>query len=219
MRSTAATMGAPYDPETLRRLGDEHKDRLARARQFDPEARVLGAAEPPASAPPVPECRLLLHHVAKRENVGTLLRSAAAFGVREVVTGSQRRINDFGHLGSRRHLRVVQFTSIAGAIRYLKADGFAVLGIEIDPAAVEVDSFTFSGPTAFLMGNEGDGLDARARGLVDGLVYVGQAAGTTASLNVAVATSICLHRFSRCMGYPEAARRGGKYELGPRAVD
>lgn len=181
------------------------------ARSFDPEAKVLGAAIPPIGERPNPECRLLIHHVAKRDNVGTLLRSAAAFGVREIVTGSRGKLKAFGHLGSRRHLRVVQFSAIDNAIAYLKSQNFTVLGIEIDDAAIDIATRPFTGPTAFLMGNEGEGLDAHTKSLCDGLVYVRQPTATTASLNVAVATSICLHQFATFAGYREAPRADGKF--------
>jgi len=181
------------------------------ARSFDPEAKVLGAATPPLGAAPAPECRVLIHHVAKRDNVGTLLRSAAAFGVREIVTGSRGKLKAFGHLGARRHLRVVQFSALDTAVAYLKAQQFTVLGIEIDETAVDIATHPFTGPTAFLMGNEGEGLDAHTRSLCDGLVYVRQPTATTASLNVAVATSICLHQFATYAGYEEAPRIGGKF--------
>lgn len=181
------------------------------ARRFDPEAKVLGAAAPPPGAAPNPECRILIHHVAKRENVGTLLRSAAAFGVREIVTGSRGKLKAFGHLGSRRHLRVVQFATLDNAVAYLKSQGFTVLGIEIDDGAIDIATHPFTGPTAFLMGNEGEGLDEHTRSLCDALVYVRQSTATTASLNVAVATSICLHHFVTFAGYAEAPRVGGKF--------
>lgn len=172
---------------------------------------MLGAAEPALEPRLEPECRVLIHHVQKRDNVGTILRSAAAFGVREIVTGGPGKLRAFGHQGSRRHLRIVQFWSLQNAVAYLKAQGFAVLGIEIDDAAVDVTSHPFSGPTAFLMGNEGAGLDAEARGLCDRLVYVRQATASTASLNVAIATSICLHHFATFARYGEAPRVGGKF--------
>lgn len=204
-------MSAPPDDANLAASRAEQAAIAAIARRFDPEAKVLGAAVPPSGPVPDPECRVLIHHVAKRENVGTLLRSAAAFGVREIVTGSRGKLKAFGHLGSRRHLRVVQFATLDKAVAYLKAQQFAVLGIEIDPQAVDIASRPFTGPTAFLMGNEGQGLDEHARSLCDGFVYVRQSTATTASLNVAVATSICLHHFATYAGYQEARRIGGKF--------
>ena len=47
-------------------------------------------------------------------------------------------------------------------------------------------------------------------------VYIPQHGVGTASLNVAVATSIILYGFAQWAKYPEAARDGYKYVVGPR---
>jgi hypothetical protein len=47
-------------------------------------------------------------------------------------------------------------------------------------------------------------------------VYIPQHGVGTASLNVAVATSIVLYGFAQWAKYPEAARDGYKYVVGPR---
>lgn len=47
-------------------------------------------------------------------------------------------------------------------------------------------------------------------------VYIPQHGVGTASLNVAVATSIVLYGFAQWAQYPEAARDGYKYIVGPR---
>ena len=53
-----------------------------------------------------------------------------------------------------------------------------------------------TGPCAFMLGNEGQGLSPKQLALCDGFVYIPQYGAGTASLNVAVAASIVLHHYA-----------------------
>ncbi|WVZ96207.1 hypothetical protein U9M48_041874 [Paspalum notatum var. saurae] len=67
------------------------------------------------------ESLVVVHNVAKRHNVGTLARSATAFGVAEVVVVGRRDVSAFGSHGATSHLRFRHFASLALARAYLKA--------------------------------------------------------------------------------------------------
>ena len=90
------------------------------------------------------------------------------------------------------------------------------MGIEIDDDAACVTQHPFTGPTAFMIGNEGQGLNEKQMTLCNNLVYIPQHGPGTASLNVAVATSIVLHHFAQWAGYPERERQGHKYDVADR---
>jgi tRNA G18 (ribose-2'-O)-methylase SpoU len=66
--------------------------------------------------------------------------------------------------------------------------------VEIVPQAVSIASHPFTGSTAFLMGNEGDGLSPAEIALCDSFVYIPHYGNGTASLNVSVAASIIMVR-------------------------
>ena len=66
------------------------------------------------------ESFVVVHNVAKRHNVGTLARSATAFGVSELVLVGRRDFNAFGSHGSTSHLRFRHFHSLSEARIYLK---------------------------------------------------------------------------------------------------
>jgi hypothetical protein len=59
---------------------------------------------------------------------------------------------------------------------------------------------------AFVMGNEGDGLNDKICALCDGFVYIPQHGFGTASLNVSVATAVVLQHFAAWAKYPEVLR-------------
>ena len=70
-----------------------------------------------------------------------------------------------------------------------------------------------------MLGNEGSGLSPTQLAQCDALVYIAQHGGGTASLNVACAAAIVLHRFTEWAGYREAARdseNSAKFALAPK---
>ena len=55
-------------------------------------------------------------------------------------------------------------------------------------------------------GNEGHGMTPQQKKICDGFVYIKQYGAGTASLNVAVASSIAMHEFAKYHNYSERAR-------------
>lgn len=68
----------------------------------------------------VVESYVVVHNIAKRHNVGTMARSASAFGVSEVILVGRRDFNAFGSHGSTSHLRFRHFHSLQEARLFLK---------------------------------------------------------------------------------------------------
>lgn len=90
--------------------------------------------------------------------------------------------------------------------------------MEIMEGAAAIEDHPFEGNTAFIMGNEGDGLSEQQKGICDSFVYIRQYGAGTASLNVTVAASIVMHHFGLWAGYEERGREGEKYVLAERRV-
>lgn len=100
------------------------------------------------------ESYVLVHNIAKRHNVGTLARSATAFGVSELILVGRRDFNSFGSHGSSNHLRFRHFHSLQDARNYLKDKDCDICGVEITHDALPVNHHPFKKSTAFLLGNE-----------------------------------------------------------------
>ncbi|KXZ46246.1 hypothetical protein GPECTOR_45g116 [Gonium pectorale] len=198
----------------------------------------------PSGQEPVP-CYIITHSVAKKHNIGTIVRSATAFGVKEVCLVGSRQFNTFGSHGSDAHVAFRHYENLQQCVQaswvphtrtapspygpvYLvfvpqhlkEAEGCRVLGIEICSGALPVHEHPFTGPTAFLLGNEGQGLSEKQMALCDGFVYIPQHGPGTASLNVrvAVAASIVLHHFAIWAAYPEREREGYKYVVADKPL-
>ncbi|KAI4345523.1 hypothetical protein L6164_012637 [Bauhinia variegata] len=159
------------------------------------------------------ESYVLVHNIAKRHNVGTLARSAAAFGVSEFILVGRRDFNSFGSHGSTSHIRFRHFHSLQEAGNFLKEKDCDICGVEITDDAQPVNQHPFKKSTAFLLGNEGTGLSAKECEICDFFVYIPQYGSGTASLNVTVAASIVLHHFG---GFSERSRDGNKFVVAER---
>ncbi|URE33764.1 SpoU rRNA Methylase family [Musa troglodytarum] len=165
------------------------------------------------------ESLVVVHNVAKRHNVGTMARSATAFGVSEIVLVGRRDFNAFGSHGSTSHLRFRHFHSLSQARHYLKEErNCDICGVEITDGALSIADHPFRKSTAFLLGNEGTGLSAKECEICDFFVYIPQYGCGTASLNVTVAASIVLHHFGVWAGFPERSREGNKFAVAEKPV-
>ncbi|MCF8179578.1 MAG: RNA methyltransferase [Sulfuritalea sp.] len=145
---------------------------------------------------------LLLDAVQDAGNVGTILRTAAAAGVRDIVLGK-------GCAGawSSRVLRAGQGAHFSLAIREkadlnaFLANGSATSVATVASGGVNLYELELSGPIFWLVGNEGSGLAMEYIEAADVRVTI-PLADKTESLNVAAATAVCL--------FEQVRRRAGQ---------
>eukprot|EP00041_Stephanoeca_diplocostata_P012114 m.202144 g.202144 ORF g.202144 m.202144 type:complete len:231 (+) comp18817_c0_seq1:300-992(+) len=164
-----------------------------------------------------PPCFVLLHSVAKRHNGSAIIRTAVAMGVHEIVMAGSDKFSTFGCQGSDVFMKFKHFQKLEDAVSYLKHEHHCdIVGVEITDDAKSLRSAPFKGPTAFVLGNEGHGLDEKELAICDWCVYIPHHGVGTASLNVANATAIILYGFAQWAQYAEAPREGYKYVVGQR---
>nr|WP_300306769.1 23S rRNA (guanosine(2251)-2'-O)-methyltransferase RlmB [Halomonas sp.] len=142
-----------------------------------------------------PPLLLILDGVTDVHNVGACLRSADAAGVHGVIVPKDRAAPLNATVrkvacGAAESVPVYQVTNLARALAKLKDMGIWITGTagEAESSLFEAD---FSGPTALVMGAEGKGMRRLTREACDTLVKLPMA-GQVSSLNVSVATGICL---------------------------
>lgn len=157
---------------------------------------------------------LVLHNIAKKKNFGELIRTAAAMGVEEIVVVGAAKLATHGCHGTAAHIKFSHFGNFKDACEYLRDVRKATLcGVEITPDAHAVHKHPFRGTTAFLMGNEGQGLTPTQLAACEQFVYIPQHSAATASLNVNAACAVVLHHFAMWAAIPEAPREGFKYNV------
>ncbi|MEX1197784.1 MAG: 23S rRNA (guanosine(2251)-2'-O)-methyltransferase RlmB [Pseudohongiellaceae bacterium] len=138
---------------------------------------------------------LVLDGVTDPHNLGACLRSADAAGVDAVIMPRDRcaPVNTTVRkvaCGAAETLALIGVTNLARTLKALKARGIWLAG-----AAGEADSSVYDldlrDPTALVMGAEDSGLRRLTREQCDYLVALPMA-GAVSSLNVSVATGVCL---------------------------
>ncbi|WP_444923638.1 23S rRNA (guanosine(2251)-2'-O)-methyltransferase RlmB [Microbulbifer sp. DLAB2-AF] len=138
---------------------------------------------------------LVLDGVTDPHNLGACLRSAEAAGVHAVIapkdksaglTPTARKVA----CGAAEVLPFVTVTNLARTLQQLQQAGVWIFGAAGE-AAQDVYQSQLTGPMALVMGAEGSGLRRLTREHCDHLIKIPMA-GEVSSLNVSVATGVCL---------------------------
>lgn len=143
-----------------------------------------------------PACIALLDQVSDPQNVGAVLRSAAAFGASAVVTTERNAPHETGALakaasGGLETVPFIHVTNLARSLDSLVEAGFRRLGLSGEGEALlaaEVDTPR----TALVLGAEGTGLRRLTAERCDRLVRLPTASALT-DLNVSNAAAVALY--------------------------
>eukprot|EP00927_Polykrikos_kofoidii_P005893 TRINITY_DN12368_c0_g1_i1.p1 TRINITY_DN12368_c0_g1~~TRINITY_DN12368_c0_g1_i1.p1 ORF type:complete len:320 (+),score=45.75 TRINITY_DN12368_c0_g1_i1:86-1045(+) len=150
-------------------------------------------------------CYLILFNLNKRNNLGAILRSAAAFGVRRVVLVGREGFKAFCKKSGQGAVPIDHTPTLSDAVELLRtwhpgetagSGGVRICGVEILSHATSLHAASFSGHTAFMVGNERGGLTRDQIAACDDFVYIPQFGAGVGSLNVACACSVVLYQFT-----------------------
>lgn len=138
---------------------------------------------------------LVLDSIQDPQNVGSLIRTAAAAGVAGVVLPDRRACEVTptvvrASAGLAERVNVVQVGNLARAIQDLKRRGFWTVGLAAEAPRAAYDA-NLRGSVAIVVGGEGMGIRQLVGRTCDELVSVPMAAGVE-SLNAAIAGAIAL---------------------------
>ena len=137
---------------------------------------------------------LVLDKVQDAGNMGTIIRSADAFGIKTIVCTkgtvdvySQKVLRST--MGSILREKIIYLDDIS----ILKEKGYTLVGTVLDEKSISLENLKISKKMAFIMGNEANGISKEIKKLCDIFVKIPMT-GNAESLNVAVATSIILYK-------------------------
>lgn len=138
---------------------------------------------------------LVLDGVQDPHNLGACLRSADAAGVNAVIVPRDRAAPLTATAikvasGAAQSVPFFQVTNLARVLRELKNRGVWLIGADSE-AGQDLYQLDLTGPIALVMGAEGSGLRRLTKQHCDHLASLPMA-GVVESLNVSVATGICL---------------------------
>lgn len=136
------------------------------------------------------------------ENLGSILRCCAGFGISRVIIGPgtadplARRVLRVS-MGTTLRLTLLHSKNIVADLSWLQASfGITSFATSLSDDSLPLEKFRRSGPVLILVGNERYGLPEELQRAADHCVRIDMELGTD-SLNVSMASGIVMHYFCR----------------------
>ena len=150
----------------------------------------------------IPKFYLIISNISKKNNIRSLLLTAATFQCDTVFLAGQPSYNistDVPKQLSSNKMKIVHYPNLLDCINHIHTNypSIKIIGVEITDKSRNVDEnvFQLGKDVVFMMGNEGSGMSKSQMKYCDEFVKIRQFGNGTASLNVNVATGVVLHTF------------------------
>jgi tRNA G18 (ribose-2'-O)-methylase SpoU len=125
-------------------------------------------------------------------NIGSIVRNANAFLAAGVHIVGKRRWNRRGAMVTDRYLHVKHHATMVEFIEWAVDESLPIIGIDILPGAVPIETTDLPERCVLLFGQEGPGLSTEAHDACDMVCSITQF-GSTRSINAGVASGIAMH--------------------------
>ncbi len=163
-----------------------------------PDGIFCVAVKPDIS--PKNEKRFIACSLSDPGNVGTLIRTAAAFGVGELIL-CDNCADPFSPKSVRSSMGAafkvsIKISDSKNAIDNLKKNGYNLCAAALTPSAVDLRKINIDCKTCFVIGNEGHGLSEETISLCDMPVIIPMDENTE-SLNAASAATVLMWELSK----------------------
>jgi len=142
---------------------------------------------------------IILDGVQDPGNLGTIIRSAVAFNVKNIVL-SKTSVDLYntkvlrGCQGMNFHLNIIR-DDVLEIVEDLKNNGYTIYGTDV-VNGIDIKDVKKIGKYAIIMGNEGNGISSEVKDVVDKNIYI-KMNENCESLNVGVSASIILYELSK----------------------
>lgn len=143
---------------------------------------------------------VLLDHLEDPHNLGAIIRTCEAAGVKTIVMPKDRQVQVNAtvmktSVGTLDNINIVLVSNLANAIDKLQDNGFWVVGTALEKS-VDYREIDYSGKIALIIGNEGSGISKLVAKKCDFLAKIPMY-GQTNSLNASVAAGIMIYEVIR----------------------
>ena len=143
---------------------------------------------------------LLLDRIQDPGNLGTMIRTADAFGIKGVVLGTgtsdlyQTKVLR-ALQGSQYHVPVYE-GELTAWLEKARAQKVAIFGTELNEQAISLEDVVAPADFLLILGNEGQGVQKELLAQTTQSIYIPMA-GQAESLNVGVACGVVLYHFAK----------------------
>lgn len=150
------------------------------------------------------EAVIILENIRSAQNVGAIFRTADAIGISKIylVGYTPAPLDKFSRpskeiaktaLGAEKTIAWESFSEMLALTTHLKKEGFTMVAVEQTKDAIDYKNFEANARTAFIFGNEVDGVSTETLCAVDRTIEIPMR-GEKESLNVATTVGIVLFR-------------------------
>ena len=196
----AGAVVVPVDRRKLDQMSTTHSHQgviaYAAAREYATVDDILEEAANRGQAPLIVIC----DELSDPHNLGAIMRSAECAGAHGVIIPKRRSVGLTATVakasaGAVEYMKVAKVSNINNTIAELKEKGVWIFGTAAE-GSVPMYQADLTGPTAIVIGNEGDGMSQLVRKNCDMLVHIPMK-GQISSLNASAAASILLYEAVR----------------------
>ncbi|GAB3572833.1 RNA methyltransferase [Amycolatopsis endophytica] len=129
-------------------------------------------------------------------NIGTVVRTANAFGAAAVHIVGRRRWNRRGAMVTDRYQHLEHHADVPSLAAFATGHGLPVVAVDNTPGSRRIETAELPRECVLLFGQEGPGLSAEAHDTAAMVVSIAQF-GSTRSINAGVAAGIVMHAWVR----------------------
>ena len=176
--------GAQYDPELLTR-GDS-RNVIDRYRYW-----TIAAIKADLDATRHP-FHVAIENWQHDMNIGSIVRSANAFGADTVHIIGRKRWNKRGAMVTDRYQHVLHHETVADFVAWCSEHNLPIIAIDNVPGSVIIETYEFPKTCVLLFGQEGPGLSLEAIQAANAVVEITQF-GSTRSINASAAAAVTMH--------------------------
>ena len=145
---------------------------------------------------------LISDNVSHAANLGSLFRTADAFGIERLILGGSavelgRKFTKTSR-ATEQSVVYEQIESLSGKVQELKAENYTLIALEITEKSIPISELKLekNSKIAFVIGDENHGVSASILEQCDTVVHI-EMYGQNSSMNVVQATSIALYEFTK----------------------
>ena len=196
----AGAVVVPVDRRKLDFMSQSHSHQgviaLVAAREYFSIDDILAEAESRGQQPLIVIC----DELSDPHNLGAIIRTAECAGAHGVIIPKRRSVGltavvAKASAGAVEYMKVAKVNNITSAIQELKQKGVWVFGTAAE-GSIPMYQADLKGPTAIVIGSEGDGMSRLVRENCDVTVHIPMS-GKITSLNASNAASILLYEAVR----------------------
>ena len=135
---------------------------------------------------------IALENTERDFNMGTIVRSANAFGVRQIYVIGRRQWNKRGAMMTDKYLHITYLATTAEFVEKMRNEDREIIAIDNIPGSVNMSQTSLPKRVVLVFGQEGPGISAELANAADKIVAIEQF-GSTRSINVGAAATVAMY--------------------------